>query len=165
MSPAKTELCKLTISELVAVNRCILVFVPGMGEIESVKESLRIEYPEMQVPCGAGSVELDIVTLHSELPPEEEERAFGSLEGKYRVILATNMAESSITLPDVDYVLDFGLHRELTVCCCLILLEDRHLFSTYTTPLALSVHVDRSIEQKFAHFVSDLVFPSIYDPA
>ena len=86
-----------------------------MAEILEIQSIVESTCPNMVVHRGAEDIHLDIVTLHSSVPPEEHERAFAAQQDKCRVILATNMAESSITLPDVDYVLDFGLHRQVSV--------------------------------------------------
>jgi HrpA-like RNA helicase len=56
---------------------------------------------------------LEFIPLHSSLNDGEQERAFGTTPGKRKVILATNIAESSITIPDVKYVVDFLLTKEL----------------------------------------------------
>ena len=58
----------------------------------------------------------DLIPLHSSLNEEEQDRAFknvGQMEGKRKVIVATNIAESSITIPDIKYVIDFMLTKEL----------------------------------------------------
>lgn len=54
--------------------------------------------------------------MHSSLNEEEQDRAFrhvDRMEGRRKVIIATNIAESSITIPDVKYVIDFMLTKEL----------------------------------------------------
>lgn len=57
---------------------------------------------------------LDIFQLHSSLKIEANHEAFKKpREGKRKIILATNIAESSITIPDVSFVVDFGLYKEL----------------------------------------------------
>ncbi|MBM4319767.1 MAG: ATP-dependent RNA helicase, partial [Deltaproteobacteria bacterium] len=77
----------------------VLVFLPGRAEIGACQAALR--------PCG----ELDVVPLHAQLRPEEQDQAFepGPLR---RVILATNVAETSITLPRIGLVIDSGLVRQ-----------------------------------------------------
>jgi HrpA-like RNA helicase len=58
----------------------------------------------------------ELVPLHSSLCEDEQERAFKNsqkLDGKRKVIVSTNIAESSITIPDVKYVIDFMLTKEL----------------------------------------------------
>jgi ATP-dependent helicase HrpB len=62
----------------------------------------------MQTPDAA-----DILTLHGELPVEQQTRVLQpSTDGRRRVVLATNVAESSVTLPGVRVVIDSGLARE-----------------------------------------------------
>jgi len=57
---------------------------------------------------------LDIYQLHSSLKIEANHEAFKRpKEGRRKIILATNIAESSITIPDVSFVIDFGLYKEL----------------------------------------------------
>lgn len=53
--------------------------------------------------------------LHSSLPKEQQQLVFKAApKGKVKVILATNIAESSVTINDVRVVVDSGLHRERT---------------------------------------------------
>ena len=59
---------------------------------------------------------LELIPLHSSLNEEEQDRAFKNvsrMEGRRKVIVATNIAESSITIPDVKYVIDFMLTKEV----------------------------------------------------
>ena len=52
--------------------------------------------------------------LHSRLPFESAQKIFEPVEDFYRkVILSTNMAESSVTIPDISYVIDFCLTKKL----------------------------------------------------
>lgn len=76
----------------------VLVFLPGGAEIRACEEAL----------SSLGGVE--IVPLHGDLPLEAQARAMKPGSGK-RVILSTNVAESSVTIPGVTTVVDTGLAR------------------------------------------------------
>jgi ATP-dependent RNA helicase DHX8/PRP22 len=81
----------------------MLVFLPGKAEIEAVAEA---------VARFAGNV--PIIPLHSQLTPEEQQKAFMHYpQGK--VVLATNVAQTSITIDDIDVVVDSGLERRAEV--------------------------------------------------
>jgi ATP-dependent RNA helicase HrpB len=79
----------------------ILVFLPGMAEIRRAAESL-------SSLSAKGSIELCV--LHGDMPTGEQLQPF-SPSGKQKVILATNVAETSITIPGVTVVIDSGLAR------------------------------------------------------
>lgn len=79
----------------------VLVFLPGAGEIRRCEQALR---------ALADRHELDVRPLHGSLPLDEQERAM--VQGPRRkVVLATNVAETSVTLPGVVAVVDTGLAR------------------------------------------------------
>jgi ATP-dependent helicase HrpB len=75
----------------------ILAFLPGMGEIRRAQAALE--------GCGAA-----VLPLHGELPPAEQDRALRPAEGR-RVVLATSIAETSLTVPGVRIVVDGGWRR------------------------------------------------------
>lgn len=52
------------------------------------------------------------LALHGKLPFEEQSRVFQDFDGKRKVIFATNLAETSLTIPGVKYVVDSGLAKE-----------------------------------------------------
>ncbi|MGY0505679.1 ATP-dependent helicase HrpB [Luteimonas sp. e5] len=80
----------------------VLVFLPGMREIRRVQRLL-----------DASPVEAEVLVLHGELPIEQQARLLQpAQDGVRRVVLATNVAESSLTLPAVRVVIDSGLARE-----------------------------------------------------
>ncbi|HRO27145.1 MAG TPA: ATP-dependent helicase HrpB, partial [Luteimonas sp.] len=80
----------------------VLVFLPGRREIARAQAALA------QV---AGGVE--VLELHGDLPVEQQARVLQAADdGRRRVVLATNVAESSVTLPGVRVVIDSGLARE-----------------------------------------------------
>jgi ATP-dependent helicase HrpB len=82
----------------------VLAFLPGQREIARVQASLADAGAEAQA---------DLVTLHGELPIEQQARVLqADTDGRRRVVLATNVAESSVTLPGVRVVIDSGLARE-----------------------------------------------------
>lgn len=83
----------------------ILTFLPGKAEIQSTLEALEKKAAVANVP---------IIPLHSQLEADMQQKAFDSYpEGK--IILATNIAQTSITIDDIDVVLDSGLERRSEV--------------------------------------------------
>lgn len=81
----------------------ILCFLPGWHDIVTVKNTL-LENPIRD--------ELVIRCAHSRLPHEEQKLIFErATYGKRKVILATNIAETSITIEDVVFVVNSGLHK------------------------------------------------------
>lgn len=79
----------------------VLVFLPGVREIRDVERAL-------QVPSH-----VDVRALHGSLPPREQDRALRPTPpGRRTVVLSTDLAESSVTVPDVRVVVDAGLSRE-----------------------------------------------------
>ncbi len=82
----------------------VLVFLPGQREIGKVQALLAHALDESRV---------EALALHGELPVEQQSRVLQpSQDGRRRVVLATNVAESSVTLPGVRVVIDSGLARE-----------------------------------------------------
>ena len=79
----------------------ILVFMPGSYEIMRTLGAVR------NLPESGG---VDILPLHGELPPEEQDRAVKP-GPRRKVIVATNVAETSLTIPGVRAVVDAGLAR------------------------------------------------------
>ncbi|XP_041258500.1 ATP-dependent RNA helicase TDRD9 [Onychostruthus taczanowskii] len=81
----------------------VLVFLPGLGEIRYMHSCLSDKYQRWQV-----------YPLHACATLEEQSKVFSATVPGYRkVILATNVAESSVTVPDVKYVIDFCLTKIL----------------------------------------------------
>ena len=81
-----------------------LVFLPGMADIRRAEEALRAS-------CSAGGYE--ILPLHGELSRAEQERAIQppGAGGRKKIILSTNVAETSITIEGITAVIDSGLAR------------------------------------------------------
>ncbi len=78
----------------------VLVFLPGEREIREAAEALRKHHPP-------GT---EILSLFARQSAQEQSRVFQSHQGR-RVILATNVAETSLTVPGIRYVVDTGLAR------------------------------------------------------
>ena len=86
-------------------GRNILTFLPGKAEIQAVTEAIASKAATAKVP---------IIPLHSQLEAEDQQRAFASYPyGK--IILATNIAQTSVTIDDIDMVIDSGLERQSEV--------------------------------------------------
>lgn len=87
-------------------SKAILVFLPGIAEIRTLNDFLMGE-PFFQRGW-------EIFPLHSTIATEDQERAFlVPPEGVRKIVLATNIAETGITIPDVTCVIDTGKHREM----------------------------------------------------
>ncbi|HEV7492118.1 MAG TPA: ATP-dependent helicase HrpB [Rhodanobacteraceae bacterium] len=85
----------------------VLVFLPGKREIEQARTALASLCSE------SNSTKTEIIALHGELALAEQHAALAAAEpGTRRIVLATNVAESSLTLPGVRAVVDTGLARE-----------------------------------------------------
>lgn len=81
----------------------VLVFLPGLREIEACSRAIR---------ATAWGGEIDCVPLHGNLPLAAQSRAIGpARQPDGKVVLATSIAESSLTLAGVTLVLDSGLSR------------------------------------------------------
>ena len=96
----------------------VLVFLPGVAEIESVRGSLHVG-------------DTPVLTLHGQLSASEQDRALSPALGR-RIILSTSIAESSLTVPGVSVVVDAGLAREPRFDA------GRSLSSLVTVPAALA---------------------------
>ena len=78
-----------------------LVFMPGAYEISRTCDALRQRL---------GARDFDILPLHGELSPTDQDRAVADSDRR-KIIVATNVAETSLTIPGVRLVLDAGLAR------------------------------------------------------
>ncbi|MGK5056878.1 ATP-dependent RNA helicase HrpA [Janthinobacterium sp. LB2P49] len=87
------ELCRIGSGD-------VLVFLPGEREIRDCAEALRKHHPP----------HVEILPLFARLSAEEQERVFKTSNAR-RIVLATNVAETSLTVPGIRYVVDAGLAR------------------------------------------------------
>ncbi|WP_371875559.1 ATP-dependent RNA helicase HrpA [Duganella aceris] len=87
------ELCRIGSGD-------VLVFLPGEREIRDVAEALRKHHPP----------HVEILPLFARLSAEEQERVF-KVSNARRIVLATNVAETSLTVPGIRYVVDAGVAR------------------------------------------------------
>ena len=99
MSDAVAEVIRATTGD-------VLCFLPGAGEI-------RREMASIEARSGR---EVDVLPLYGALPPDEQDRvlsphASSTSAGRRRIIVATNIAETSVTVPGVTAVIDAGLQK------------------------------------------------------
>ncbi len=81
----------------------ILVFLPGEREIREAADHLRKH-------LANGRVVAEVLPLFARLSQQEQDRVFQTGNGR-RIVLATNVAETSLTVPGIRYVVDTGLAR------------------------------------------------------
>jgi ATP-dependent RNA helicase DHX57 len=84
----------------------VLIFVPGMNEIVAITELIEQYYvPGLTFTC---------FPIHSEIPFEDQMNVFQPAgPNEVKIIIATNAAESSVTLPDCDHVICLGLCKQI----------------------------------------------------
>ncbi|MGW3488077.1 ATP-dependent helicase HrpB [Streptomyces sp. NPDC001054] len=78
----------------------VLCFLPGVGELAKVAGLL------------AGEPDLEVLQVHGRAPAETQDAVLAGPGARRRVVLATSVAESSLTVPGVRVVVDSGLARE-----------------------------------------------------
>ncbi|CAI5731946.1 unnamed protein product [Peronospora destructor] len=89
-------------------SQCILIFLPGIGSIDSLFESLSI------IAMGAGGQNVQVLVLHSGIELEHQQEAFKLLGARStKIILSTNIAESSVTIPDVTHVINCAIEKQI----------------------------------------------------
>ncbi len=86
----------------------VIVFVAGKSEIDYVTENITKLQELEKVKSGREPV--PIIPLHAQLPREEQSRAFNSYPGG-AIIITTNVAETSLTIPEAKAVVDTGEAR------------------------------------------------------
>lgn len=91
-----------TITSLTLSNKNVLVFVEGKKEISDLIEELENEE----------FLNAEIFPLHGDLTYEEQKQCFASYN-RSKVIISTNIAQTSITIPDIDAVVDTGLEKRV----------------------------------------------------
>ena len=88
----------------------ILVFLPGEREIRDAADHLRRHLAQQANNAHRGGPQPQILPLFARLSQAEQEAVFEVGRGR-RIVLATNVAETSLTVPGVRYVIDSGLAR------------------------------------------------------
>lgn len=86
----------------------VLIFLTGKDEIESMCQQIRSIAKSQEVEKH--KIQLRACPLHSSLPHTKQMDAFSkSHEGQRKVVVATNIAETSVTIPGIKYVIDTGV--------------------------------------------------------
>ena len=123
MSEVIRDLCSTASSSLTlssneddSAGACILCFLPGWDEIRRVENLVKTWSQNDRENRGKPSPlyrRIHISTLHSQVPQHQQKRAFLKVpRGEVKLILATNLAESSVTIPDVTVVIDSGREKQ-----------------------------------------------------
>ncbi|KAI0082174.1 P-loop containing nucleoside triphosphate hydrolase protein [Panus rudis PR-1116 ss-1] len=89
-------------------SSAILIFMPGLGEIRRLSDMLA------EHPIFGNDALFYIFPLHSLISSEQQTLVFNvPPEGVRKIVIATNIAETGITIPDITCVIDSGKHREM----------------------------------------------------
>lgn len=96
-------------------NTTLLIFLPGLVELNRLSDLFSSSEALSALPSSnrEAPTNYKVFVLHSMVPRAEQEEVFKQPTGGCcHIVLASNIAESSLTLPQVAAVIDFGLHRE-----------------------------------------------------
>ena len=85
----------------------ILVFLPGLQEIMTLYDQMS-SHPRLGRKAG----KFLLVPLHSSLSSEEQQLVFSKPKGQRKIVISTNLAETSITIDDCVFVIDVGKMKE-----------------------------------------------------
>ena len=88
---------------LLQQGRNVLVFQPGKREIGETVEAIK-----------ASGIAAEVIPLHGDLEPEEQAMAFRRYQ-RPKCVVSTNVAQTSVTIDDIDAVVDSGLERRTEV--------------------------------------------------
>ncbi|KAI9997456.1 hypothetical protein PInf_001358 [Phytophthora infestans] len=105
----ETDLLSLSTSDKKSAS--VLVFLPGLQEITTLLDILGGSRLLRHDPHGR---EFEFLPLHSSLSAQEQQRIFRQCPGVIRVIAATNIAETSLTIDDVKVVIDTGRVKQMS---------------------------------------------------
>lgn len=82
----------------------ILVFMPSQEDCEKVKEDI----------LKSKGLNIDVISLHGNSPEEDRDKALARTEpGKRKIIISTNIAETSLTIDGIVHVIESGLAKEV----------------------------------------------------
>ncbi|RHY29798.1 hypothetical protein DYB32_004842 [Aphanomyces invadans] len=87
--------------EMARGSGCILIFVSGLADIQYLHEKFE-SWPMIQ-----------LFVLHSDIEMDDQAKAFKDVQGKMKIILSTNIAESSVTIPDVTHIVNTALEKQI----------------------------------------------------
>lgn len=89
-----------------SVGSSVLIFVPGMQDIVQLTEMIELAC----VP----NVKFVVFPIHGDIPFEDQMNAFAPAgANEVKIVIATNAAESSVTIPDVDHIICLGLCKQI----------------------------------------------------
>jgi ATP-dependent helicase HrpB len=93
----------------------ILAFLPGVRDIQFVQQQLQEKFSSAQLSSPSTiSATTTIHPLYGQLSDKEQQAAIQATEkGKRKIVLATNIAESSLTIEGIRIVIDCGLEKQL----------------------------------------------------
>lgn len=110
--PIENRITRLIQQALLDEQGSLLVFLPGQGEIRRTETKLRTSL-NLQNEANSGQAELIIAPLYGNLTFTEQQRAIAPCKsGQRKVVLATNIAETSLTIEGIRVVIDAGLSRQ-----------------------------------------------------
>jgi len=106
------QMCDAITTALQQEDGSILAFLPGVRDIQFVQQQLQDKLNSTQL--SSFSATTSIHPLYGQLSDKEQQAAIQATEkGKRKIVLATNIAESSLTIEGIRIVVDCGLEKQL----------------------------------------------------